>query len=62
MLKSQLELLRLAQTPAVVFAWSLARLRLILAPTPAAVRAWRVARRPLADARDVRRAARRASL
>lgn len=37
--------------------FQLARLRLILAPTPAAIRAWRIARRPLADARDVRRAA-----
>ena len=38
--------------------FKLARLRLMLWASPAAIRCYRVARKPLADARDVRRAAR----
>ena len=41
--------------------FQLARLRLMLWASPAAIRCYRVARRPLADARDVLRAARRAA-
>lgn len=38
--------------------FQLARLRLMLWASPAAIRSYRIARRPLADARDARRAAR----